>query len=129
MWDGGEVVTFIAEHVSEERAESLQFRLDNEDILADRALQNPLFGWATWGKARVYDEEGRDISVTDGLWIIALGNHGLVGLVSMTLAVLMPVFFFVRSHPPPRGATPGGARGRPVPAPGPLYGGLPPQCR
>ncbi|HOS96286.1 MAG TPA: O-antigen ligase domain-containing protein [Deltaproteobacteria bacterium] len=99
MWDGGEVVSFIAEHVSEERAESLQFRLDNEDILADRALQNPLFGWATWGKARVYDEEGRDISVTDGLWIIAFGNHGLVGLVSMTLAVLMPVFFFVRSYP------------------------------
>jgi hypothetical protein len=99
VWTGEELVSFISENISQERAASLKFRMDNENILVEKAIMKPLFGWATWGKARVYNDEGKDISVTDGLWIITYGNHGLVGLISMTLAILMPVFLLLRSYP------------------------------
>jgi hypothetical protein len=99
VWTGENLVSFISENISEERAASLKFRMDNENILADKAFMSPLFGWATWGQARVYNDEGKDISVTDGLWIITYGNHGLVGLISLTLAILMPVFLLLRSYP------------------------------
>ena len=63
------------------RAESLDFRFKNEDILLVRALQKPFFGWSSWGRARVYNKWGEDISVTDGRWIIELGNNGAVGFI------------------------------------------------
>ncbi len=99
IWTGEGLVSFVAEHISPDRADSLEFRMHNENILAEKALQRPVFGWATWGKSRVYDDQGQDISVTDGLWIITFGNHGLVGLISLTLAVLMPVFLLLRYYP------------------------------
>jgi hypothetical protein len=70
----------ISASISDERAESFKFRLDNEDILLDRANHKPLAGWGIWGRNRVYDpESGRDISVTDGAWIIIIGVYGWIG--------------------------------------------------
>lgn len=99
LWTGQDLVSFIAENISVERAESLKFRMDNENILAQKAMQRPLFGWGTWGNARVYDDQGNDVSITDGLWIIVFGNHGLVGLLSLTLSILMPLFLLIRYYP------------------------------
>lgn len=98
-WWSGEDAVRLAGVLGEDRAGSLEFRLSNEDILAAKALQRPVFGWGGWGRARVYDEEGRDISITDGLWIIALGNHGIVGLGSLTAAILLPVALLPWRHP------------------------------
>jgi hypothetical protein len=39
----------------------------------------------------VYDEWDRDISITDGHWIIELGAHGFVGVVSCFTLLLMPL--------------------------------------
>lgn len=86
----GKSIVSIAESVSKDRAASLDFRLRNEDILVDKALQRPLVGWGRWGRARVYDERGQDISTTDGLWIIYLGSTGWIGLGSLTLMMLAP---------------------------------------
>ncbi len=62
------------------RAGSLQFRLDNEDILLAKANLKPISGWGGWGRSRVYnDETGKDESVTDGSWIIAIGTSGWIG--------------------------------------------------
>ena len=69
LWDGHSAVALTKSIVGEDRAGSLEFRLDNEDMLIARAMQRPLFGWGGWGRARVHDEDGKDISVTDGLWI------------------------------------------------------------
>jgi hypothetical protein len=76
------VIDFVAENVSQERARSLQFRMDNESLLLEKALQKPVFGWGGWGRNRVIDESGQDVAVTDGLWIIVLGTHGFLGLTS-----------------------------------------------
>jgi O-antigen ligase len=101
-WSGQNIVNFVSENISLERAQSLQYRLENEDVLAEKARQRPLFGWGGWGRARVYDDEGRDITTTDGLWIIIFGNNGLVGLLGLTGAVLMPILVLMRHYPPER---------------------------
>jgi hypothetical protein len=58
------------------REGSFEYRLRMEDALLDKALEKPLFGWGGWGRARVYDEQGRDTTVTDGQWIILFSNGG-----------------------------------------------------
>jgi O-antigen ligase len=45
------------------------------------------------------DGELRDTTITDGLWIIALGNTGLVGLCASTLSLLLPAIVFLRRVP------------------------------
>ncbi len=88
-WSGDSVVK-LAESVSEERAASLAYRFEAEELLAERAMQRPLLGWGGWGRSRVYDESGRDLAVTDSLWIITLGQKGLVGLISLSTVLLIP---------------------------------------
>lgn len=87
----GESAVALARSVSEERAGSLKFRIDNEDLLIEHALKQPLFGWGGWGRNRVYDDEGNDITVTDGKWIIELGTNGSLGLISFMAILLVPV--------------------------------------
>jgi len=91
-----ESIISFAQSVSPQRAASFKFRLDNEDILLERALRKPLFGWGGWGRSRVFDERGRDISVTDGLWVIHLGVFGWVGYITFFGVLLMPVFLLMR---------------------------------
>ncbi len=81
------------------RASSMQFRVDSEHMLVEHALQRPVFGWAGWGRNRVYDEYGNDISVTDGYWIIVLGVNGLFGLTVWYLAVTGPIWLMVLRYP------------------------------
>lgn len=88
-WDA-RIAVDAANMISESRGRSLEFRLDNEDILIDKADDNPWFGWARWGRSRVFDKNGKDISVTDGLWIIVLGETGIVGLATLCAAFALP---------------------------------------
>ena len=87
----------------EDRIQSLQFRVDNEILLKEKAQQRILFGWGGWGRNRVYDYNWQgelvDISVTDSLWIIAFGTNGLIGLVSLFSAFLIPIINFIRIYP------------------------------
>ncbi|MEL6169574.1 MAG: hypothetical protein AAFR35_12855 [Pseudomonadota bacterium] len=75
-----------------ERAQSLEFRFDNEEILLDRALERPVFGWGGWGRSRVYNHKGVDISTADGAWIITLGTNGYVGYFSKFIWLALPLF-------------------------------------
>lgn len=103
-WDGQLLIDFAA-MVSEERRDSIAGRLGQETILVEKALQRPVFGWGGWGRSRVYDEYGTDISTTDGQWVIALGENGLAGLLALGLVLLAPVVRFVRVVPPDRYST------------------------
>lgn len=91
---GQDILNFLSNIVDEERLQSLEFRWENEEILAEKARQRLLFGWGGWDRNRVFAEnwlgEIEDISVTDSLWIIAFGIRGAVGLYSLTLALLLP---------------------------------------
>jgi hypothetical protein len=90
LWDGSDVVETLSQY-SEDRAQSLGFRIKHENMLIERAWERPVFGWGGWGRNRVHDEEGNDISVTDGLWIIQLGTYGIVGLASLYAVMLLPL--------------------------------------
>jgi hypothetical protein len=88
-WSGNSVVNVVAKF-NGDRAASLQFRLDCEGLLIQRASINPVFGWGVNGNFMVTDVEGNIISVPDGFWVIALGTSGLFGLVALYTALLLP---------------------------------------
>ncbi len=92
----------LTKTLNAERAQSLDFRLANEEILGEKAREKMVFGWGGWGRARVYDDYGKDISVTDSLWIIAFGNQGIVGVISLFSSILLPSLCFCFSRYPPR---------------------------
>jgi len=82
----------IAASVSQERADSLKFRFDQEGQLLERASERKFFGWGRYGRSRVYDEEsGKDVTVTDGRWIITLGQFGLFGFIAEFGLLMLPV--------------------------------------
>lgn len=85
--------------VGAERSESLTFRFFNEDFLMDKAFRRPYFGWGLWGRARIHNVYGQDITTTDSLWIIELGNEGFLGLLSMLAVFLLPVYGLFKTLP------------------------------
>jgi hypothetical protein len=73
----------VASTLSTDRAISLKERFDNEGNLLARATERPVFGWGRFGRSRLYDEEtGKDLSVTDGRWIITIGQFGFFGFLA-----------------------------------------------
>ena len=105
-WSGENLTAIISEKFSDERAQSLQFRFDNEKILIDKALDGGFFGWGGWGRSRVFNDDGEDISVTDGLWIIYFGTTGIFGLSMLTLQILLPVLLLLYRTIPSQWRTP-----------------------
>jgi hypothetical protein len=96
----GDTMVRWIEKISVPRAASLRTRLENETALTEKAMQRPYFGWARWGRSRIFDKWGKDVSITDGLWIIALGEMGLFGLSMLTLSFMVPLWRFAREFPP-----------------------------
>jgi hypothetical protein len=94
QWSGQNLVNTARSVFGEDRAGSLQYRLDAENLLTQKALQKPAFGWGRWNRNRVYDEKGKDLATTDGLWVIVLGQTGFTGLTAITMAILMPALLF-----------------------------------
>lgn len=83
----------LADYISQfnpTRADSFSFRLYYESLLLDRASERPLFGWGSWGRDRVRDIWGNDISVSDGFWIITLGIFGWVGYIATMGLLALP---------------------------------------
>ncbi len=91
-----EPILNVLSKISAERAESVEYRFKNEHLLTEKALQRPMLGWGGWSRNRVYDEDGNDMTVTDGYWIITLGQSGIIGMTGMFLTLLMPVFLLLR---------------------------------
>jgi hypothetical protein len=76
-----------------DRAQSMQFRFDNEDILVLKGGERPIFGWGGFARERVYDADtGKDLTVQDGAWISLFGSHGVLGFACYYLILLMPIF-------------------------------------
>lgn len=86
------IVNIARTLINEERAQSVEFRFQNDEILVERAREKLWFGWGSYGRGRVYDETGRDISVTDGYWIIQLGARGVVGLYANFGLLVIPLW-------------------------------------
>jgi len=90
-FSGEALVTLTGEAINEERAASMDFRVTQENMLLNQAFKKKLLGWSRWGGNRIKDKQGRDMSVTDSVWIIVLGVNGIVGLVAISAFQLLPV--------------------------------------
>lgn len=89
-------VMSFASQVSAQRAGSLATRLENEDRMLARAKERPVFGWGGWGRSRVRNEKGRDITIADGYWIILIGVSGWVGYIGeFGLLTIPPLLLFL----------------------------------
>lgn len=98
-WDAQNLIDASLAISNEERSESLAFRIKNENVLVNKALEQPIFGWAGWKRSFVFNSAGVPTSVPDGLWIIALGQNGVFGLSALTLTLLLPQWLFMRIFP------------------------------
>ncbi|UBF25776.1 O-antigen ligase domain-containing protein [Kovacikia minuta CCNUW1] len=98
-FNGDQVVAFVSNTLNPDRAQSLQFRFDNERVLIEKARERMILGWGGWGRSRVYNAWGDDISVTDSFWVIAFGTTGIFGLATITVALLLPVALFTYYYP------------------------------
>jgi len=87
-----EKILGAAKSVSEQRADSFATRLRNEHILIAKANEKPMFGWGAWGRNRVYDSAyGKDVTITDGGWIIVFGMNGWAGYLGLFGMFAIPV--------------------------------------
>ena len=87
-----ELLAAWIETLPPDRAESMQFRIDNEAVLIERGWQKPLLGWTPWSfLLPVTDEWGNlQLLVCDSMWIINFVTNGLLGLGAMTTLLLLP---------------------------------------
>ncbi|MDF2231625.1 hypothetical protein P2H44_03575 [Albimonas sp. CAU 1670] len=87
----------FAETISAARAESLSFRFKNEDLLLEKAADRSVFGWGSFGRGRVYDDAtGRDLAITDGMWIIIFGSRGWAGYLATFGLLTLPALMLMR---------------------------------
>ena len=51
LWSGQQAVDLAEILVGPARAESLEYRFMCENLLIAKAVQQPIFGWAGWGRS------------------------------------------------------------------------------
>ena len=79
------------------RAHSMMFRLENEELLLERAMERPWFGWGSYCRACLFEPWSGHLSSTrDGEWIIQLGDSGIVGFASRFGLMLFPLLLLLR---------------------------------
>jgi hypothetical protein len=91
-----EQIVQLVDAVNAERANSLKFRFVQEDQLLAHASDRFWFGWGRYGRNRVYDERGNDVSITDGQWILTLGQFGFLGFLAQFGLLTLPIFYAAR---------------------------------
>lgn len=79
------------------RAQSLETRFNNESILMEKAMRRPVFGWSGWGRNRIF-AYGKDITITDGQWIIQFGIYGIAGFIFYYSLLIYPIILALRSY-------------------------------
>ncbi len=93
-WVPTEALVEQATSLSPERAQSLEFRFDNEELLLEKARERIWFGWGGHGRRSVYDDEmGKEVAVADGHWIIVLGGRGIIGFLEAFGLIVLPILF------------------------------------
>lgn len=90
------IVAKIAEY-NPARAQSLEYRFDNETQLLERADEKAAFGWSGWGRSLVRDpEDGEILTIPDGRWIIVFGSFGWLGYIAEFGLLALPLLLLGR---------------------------------
>lgn len=92
-----DLILGFADNLSPERAYSLRFRIENEEILLARAEERPWFGWGGYGRAFTHDPvTGQSLNIADGAWVILLGTYGWVGYITEFGLFALPLLLLGR---------------------------------
>lgn len=92
----GSILEF-ANGLSADRGASLQFRIENEEMLLARAQERVLFGWGGYGRNFLHDPvNGQIINIADGAWVIVMGVYGWVGYLAEFGLTALPLFLLGR---------------------------------
>jgi hypothetical protein len=95
-WEGQQLIQAISLLDDNRSMSSLNTRLENDTLIVDRAMQRPVFGWGGWGRWRVRDDSGMDITVSDSWWAILLGTTGVFGLIAAYGTFIASLFVLIR---------------------------------
>ena len=121
-WDGQNLIDMAKHSFGEERAQSLETRILAENTLTAKAMDpsehDPWYGFGKWSPYLTYapwrvghmvekvnpDTKEiyryfKDDCPTDGMWVITLGTFGLLGLISATVTILLPVLLLRKRVP------------------------------
>ncbi len=90
-YSSDQLVAYLSDIFPRDRIQSYVFRLNNEEILVKHARERFIFGWGGWSRSRVILDEFGNTTIQDSLWVIALGQFGVVGLLSCFASMLSPV--------------------------------------
>ena len=72
-------ISFVATAAfGSERGHSLSYRLQMEGYMIDNVWRRPLLGYGSFEGGR-----GRGSIITDGLWMITLGQYGMIGVAAL----------------------------------------------
>lgn len=86
-----------ARALSPDRAWSLQFRIENEEILLARAGERPWFGWGGYARNFVHDPvTGEMTNIADGAWVIQIGTYGWLGYLAEFGLLCLPLWLLGR---------------------------------
>ena len=95
---GHEVESVAAHVVDAERAGSLAYRLEEEDLFSRRAFERPILGWGGYGRNRIDPVTGKKIrKAIDALWLIEFGAKGFLGLLSLFVGMLSGPWLVLRN--------------------------------
>jgi O-antigen ligase len=97
-----QLVTYMSQIFPADRIESVVYRFNNEELLADKARQKIMFGWGGYGRSLVILDEQGNFTVQDSLWIGVFGENGAFGLISLFTAMLLPTIALFWSRCPAR---------------------------
>lgn len=96
-WDA-QLLRDAASMIAPSRTDSFAMRLDSEDTLWRWVQGELLFGHGRLGELTGKDSENWGRFIPDGLWLIALGKNGMVGLAAMYGVLLLPSAVFLWRH-------------------------------
>lgn len=92
-WFPTKALVETAGAISQDRAGSIAFRFENEDIVLQRAFERPLFGWGGFDRIFVFDEEsGDEVSTLDGAWLITYAAGGVLGFIGKFGLLVWPMW-------------------------------------
>jgi hypothetical protein len=78
---------------SGDRAASLEYRFNMETMLSSKASERPVFGWGRFKRNMVFDpDSGKELSVSDGHWVIVYGVRGGWGFFTFFAFFLSPIW-------------------------------------
>lgn len=96
-----QLIHYLSSIFPPDRIQSLEFRFNNEELLVDHARERIIFGWGGWGRSLVQVNAWGKMTIQDSLWVIAFGENGRVGLVSLMASMLLPPLSLLMRHCPP----------------------------